>query len=842
MTNKRSTPMNVRLAATGDTHVEIAYATDFTLAPGEMRTVSASYRCAANAPRLELSTWRPKPAPQIKTLLVLDEEELTLGTGLQYQPAADITLHPSPATLTPGLAQTVLVQVKNHLDRAIQGELQIVAADGLSPNWQRYPFTAAAQEYASAPLQLSSNYSGASELTVVATFAVEGQINNQPVSTAPQPLPVLVRNLGSVVALEHHPDPAKTTLYGENDFFSFGCTQRQGGMWLNNKAGQEYHIHLNETLGPPYDPNEFDQRDYALSLNQEAGRICLTCTIASNNFPGLTLGREVIITASPMVQVRYWLHNEGTTPHTCKILTTVNMPDSFATNAQSALPRRERLVTAMSNTMPEIEGDFPKSPKDLAEQWGAYSMQGQVHGVVWNQDISEHEWRPWFFDLYSAEYTIAAGSRVESSPLYLYCGPGDWRTVRRLWQQLNGQTEQPQLDNLAMPTGAGPQQMALTPNPALTLSDEVTIRVHADNVRQQPINGRILLTPPAGWSVDQQEFAVEALQQDKPFAATVHLTGVNLPVGPATGQVTFETTGFDTAQPLTILRLGNARQTVQIHQETAHDYALWQIDNGRMRWTIAPNFHAGLIAWREGENTLNHLHTAFPVDGEFDWMKPWFGGLRPLLNGNEGGWPGKFHQEDFDSTPIELADEAGLPWRGVRLTAAIQGQKALKGIRAELDYLTLPGSNLLKAAIRLVNETPVYRAAWNPWPAFMLYAQVDGDYGNSVLYGESPYVGTQDNTVQRKRTTYSNWVRVGNWAAIVNPETGRAITVVCSSAPESITLMDTGQQGGHLLVSQQKVLAPHATNELVIYAALVDSLEQARQYRNLGSSQIDSID
>jgi hypothetical protein len=94
-----------------------------------------------------------------------------------------------------------------------------------------------------------------------------------------------------------------------------------------------------------------------VQLTRETGRVCFASTIVSASFAGLRVRREISITASPIVQVRYWLQNEGDRSHTCKL---------------------------------------------------------------------------WFFDLISAETTIPAQGRVELSPLHLYCGPGDWRTVRRI--------------------------------------------------------------------------------------------------------------------------------------------------------------------------------------------------------------------------------------------------------------------------------------------------------------------------------------------------------------------------------------------------------------------------
>ncbi|RIK37770.1 MAG: hypothetical protein DCC55_23265 [Chloroflexi bacterium] len=826
ITNKTNTPMNVQLEASGDNDVEVSHSQAFTLEPEETTTVTARYRCATDAPRLDLSSWRPKPTPQIRTRLLLDGKELILGSGVQYEPAIQVTLHPGQPTLTPGLAQTVLVQVKSYLDRPLQGMLRIVDAGGLTTDWEEQPLTAAAEGFASAPLQLHSAHETATTVKFSATFAN----GDEQASTAPQTLPVLVRSVGHVAALLYQPDPTRNEIIIENDFFHFGCRQRAGQMWLSNRAGQDYHIHLQETLGPPYAPSEFDQSDYELALHQEAGRARATFSITSTRFPGLKVVREVTVTASPVVEVRHWLENEGTITHTCKVQTTLDLLDNFSTSAQSALPRHERLITTLSSLMPEVEGDFPKRPEDVAEQWGAQTLDGQVHGVVWGADVTEHEWRPWFFDLTSAECRVPPQGRVEFSPLYLYCGPGDWRTVRRIWQQRNGQTDQIRLDNLAMPAGTLPHQIVITPEPALTLAEQVTVQLRADNVRQQPINGQIIVTPPPGWSVEPPELALDNLQQGKTLDATLHLAGLAAPVGPAIGQVELQTADFDRVQPFTILRLGDQRHSVAITQAQEHGQALWRIDNGRMLWPVAPGFQAGVVGWYEVGSTVNHLDTAFPNDGEFEWLRPWFGGIRPTLGSGEGGWPGKLHRESFVAEPHEVTDEQGLTWRGVRLAAELQGQKTLKGLHAEIEYLTVPGSNVLKAIFRLINTTPVYWPVWNPWLAFMLFCQADGSYDNAVLYGESPYAGH----VQRKRSIASQWIRVGNWAAVVNPTSGRALTAVCPSQPESIVLLNSGQRGGHLMATQSKPVAPESATELVLYVALVDSLAQAREYRCLG--------
>jgi len=709
------------------------------------------------------------------------------------------------------------------------GELQIGTAEGVKVDWQRAPFQAEAQGYAGVELQLTAEAEGEVALALSAQFVDAGEVIN----TAPQPLPVLVRSLGSVAAIDHRPDAAKQTLYAENDFFAARCRQREGHFALINKAGAEYGFSLQDQLGPPYTPNEFDGKDFALQLRQENGRVCFASTIVSTAFAGLRLRREIWISASPVVEVRWWLDNGGDLDQRCKVMMVLHFPDNFAINGRSVMPRRERLITANASVMPEIEGDFPKEPAGLGEQWAAVELDGQVQGVVWGQAVSEHEWRPWYFDLFSAEQSIPVQSSVALEPLYIYCGPGDWRDVRRIWQQRNGQTRQEQLIAPAMPPVGEAQQLTLTPNPLLTIDNAVTLQLQLDNVRQQPISGRLRLTPPTGWTAAQQEFVLTEVQHGKPFAATVGLHTTEPSLGVKQGELRLETTGFDRQQSFTILRVGDRRGQVLVTEEESAGQPLWQIDNGQMAWTVAPAFHAGVVAWRERENATNHLYTAFPNDGEFQWLKPWFGGLRPILVSHEGGFPGKLHGETFTGAPVAATDAQGLPWQGVRLQAEITGVPSLKGMHASLDYLTLPGSNLLKAVYCLTNQTPIYRDGWNPWGGFMLFNQVDGEYEQSVLYGDNPLTGP----VQRKRTAYSNWLNVGNWAAVVNPRTGRALSVSCPSHPESIMLMDTAGNGGHLMVKRPMPHTPHGTYELVIYAALVDSLAEAQGFALLGQGR-----
>jgi hypothetical protein len=279
---------------------------------------------------------------------------------------------------------------------------------------------------------------------------------------------------------------------------------------------------------------------------------------------------------------------------------------------------------------------------------------------------------------------------------------------------------------------------------------------------------------------------------------------------------------LDEARPFTVLRLGAGNAQVAIKERREADQAVWDVDSGRCVWTVAPEFDAGVVAWRETGSEVNQLMTSFPDDGGLSWMKPWFGGVRPIfvLRGQGREWPGWLHAETFSVSQVEAADAAGVPWQGVRLASDLT-REGCEDLRAELDYLTVGGSNVLKVVFRMLNASSAPRGVG---PGFMVFVQVDGDHQNGALYGDD---------FQRKRSSHEAWTRLGDWGAILNPDTGRALAMVSGSGKGIVGLMDWGKDGGHFWFDDDLTIAPHGNCELVAYLALAESLEEAKRYESM---------
>ncbi len=187
----------------------------------------------------------------------------------------------------------------------------------------------------------------------------------------------------------------------------------------------------------------------------------------------------------------------------------------------------------------------------------------------------------------------------------------------------------------------------------------------------------------------------------------------------------------------------------------------------------------------------------------------------------EEGWPGKFHEEQFAPQPCERTDEGGIEWSGLCLTAALKSEQ-FRGLRAEIAYLTVGRSNLLKVVYRIVNETGIY---WRVITGLLSFCQPDGRYDNTTLHTDG---------VQLKRAQVMTWVTGGTWGTATNPESGRTLVAVKGTPDAWMELSDWGQDSGHLSGFKRTLIPPQGHAEMVVYLALADSLDDGRRYAALG--------
>ncbi|MEM7343626.1 MAG: GNAT family N-acetyltransferase [Chloroflexota bacterium] len=803
--NKRNVSLSVSLKALGEAGIEIEMSQEISLAPGESKTIDATYICQTDARKLTESDKR-KPASRIRTEVKIGEEAILLGTGLRYHQAIEISAEPQIPSLLPGVAQQIHLQIKNRLPRAVEGNLILSAPDGLHISISALPFEADANTYTGVPVTVSCQTDSTS-LSVCATFIEAGA----EISTAPDRIPILAVPLGGLAT-----DQTEEKIIAENEYFRAQVHQRAGRFELwDKRVCRNRFGRSGEEFGTPFYPRDLGESDHTLGLTYDNGQAIIASTITSQRFSGLTLRREIVLTVSPFIEIRYHFVNNGDQAHTFQFQSTLQFQDEDA--GQWIIPRKVGLKTV---PFPGLEqGDFPEKPADMAERWLAHTNEKVVSGLIWPDGLDKHELGWGRFVAETSLLTLQPNESMMYGPVYVYNGPGDWRDIRRLWQRLNGDID---ISPRFYPEPASLFQASWQEKPLVSLGTCVETSLDVINTREQGVTGTLSVQPPAGWEVNRPVIEIDRLVETNPIQQPITFKTEAVQVGTSEGVLALSTEFLDKEQPFTLLQLGDDQQKVDVAKaEGADNGRSLIINNQRCSWFVSPDFHAGLVGWKENNSDVNHLFTDYPDPSKHAWLRPWYGGLRPTLNApGLGGWPGKLHEESFSAEAISLTDKRSLNWEGVRLASQMK-RKGLEGISVTLDYLTLPGSNVLKVIFQVHNATQAYR---HITPSLFAYLQVDGSHKKGVLFGEG---------LQRKRTAQSGWRTTHPWGAVVNPDTERAMVMVKGSPRQTLELGDYGEEGGHLVTSYRSKIEPKGCMTFTTFLALAESLESAKRYATL---------
>ncbi|KAA3658081.1 MAG: hypothetical protein DWQ04_26220, partial [Chloroflexi bacterium] len=763
--------------------------------------------CTVDAPAIDLEDkWEALPRPHIHTHIAVDDFAFSLATGLSYRPAIEISVEPDAVSLLPGQSRDVLVQMRNRVKRPFSGNLIIQSTTNLTTSWHTHPFDIDADGFGAVPLTISAAQAGGHLLTI----AAELPNGTEAITTSPSETAVLCAPLGSIVAVE-----TDDKLFIENDSFLATAHKKGGRIKVWDKVSHKDQMFFREEVGPPFDPRDLEKKEYDISLRQHNGQVTAVFEVNSERFKGLHIRREVLFTAAPVMQITHHLTNNSDGGISCTVMTRLIMNNTGVGNGRSYVPTPDRLVSDMTSIFPIHFTDFPEEPEKISEQWTAYEVEGNMHGVVWTS-ASKQVLRDGLIDVHSRAVTLTAGEKVSMDPLYPYCGSGSWQDVRRVWQRIVNQPSKTQ------PTPQAPYQLNLEPSPVLTLDNSVSIALQATNIRKMALQGDVSMTLPSGWSAKQTDFKIDKLAQRETFTEPITLTAPPA-IGPAMAHLHLATAAADEMIPIPLIRLGDASKSVKVLTGEGDDeQVLLTMQNGRCSWVLAPNYHAGVVAWRDGTGE-NHLLTKYPdTKATFTEFTPFHGGIQPMLPDRKSIWAqGKLYEETFTHAIVDAPDARGLPWHGVQMVSPLQHEQ-FRGLRAEVEYLTLPGSNVLKTVFRMVNETAVYRHAQL---RFQNYFQIDGDYENCIMV---------DQDRMRKRVKEDYWeFHPTPWMAAVNPDTGRCLVTVKASGRRELFLHDLGPFGGHLWAVDDVHIPPHRSHELVAYMALADSLEIGKQYAAL---------
>ena len=812
--NKQPTAVSFTLAVTADAGIDVGPTQyQLTLQPGEVREIEDQFCCHIDAPTVDLKDqWENLSRPLIHTRVEVADQTVELKTGLAYRQPVTLSTRPKLISLLPEQEAEVLVQVQNEANEPFTGVVRLNTSNTFTPSWQERPFSLPPHGFASFPVTVRTHGPGSDSLRMVADLTTSSgqQVTTQPVETA-----VLSRPLGQVMAAQ-----ADKTTFIENDSYQLWIDEKAGRVNVWHPSLQQSLFWFREEVGPPFQPHDLEERLYEISFDKsEPNTISATFSYQSDEtgrFPGLRIERTVVFNASPLVTITHRLINQGDRPIEPILLNRHMLVNSNDINGRSFMPHADGVLSDVATLFPTQTEDMPKNPAEMSEQWVAFEVEDRVMGTIWTA-AGKHEIHWGMIDLHHQAAPLSPGQSVTLPPVYAYCGPGGWPDIQRLWRRLVNQSS-------PHPTAVLPlTQLALVPDPVLTLLDEMTVQLQLHNRLKKTFTGKVQLLPPDGWAVDPQTISIDEVVQNGRFDQALQLVNQEKRIGPARLTVTVQTPLADETEEITLFRVGDATQTVNVQEAAGEDdQPLLTVDNGRSRFVVAPHYHGGLISWTENGGP-NQLFSKYPDRfAHFVEFFPFFGGIQPMLpNYDTGDWLGKLYNESFDYRLTDHTDLHGLVWQGVQVSTS-PGAHTHRGLKIEVDYMTLPGSNLLKVIYRMVNETAVYRQVY---PRLQSYFQTDGQFDNALML-------TTDYQRKRDKSDYWEWHN-SPWGISLNHDTGRAMMVIKGSGRRTVFIQDMGQYGAHFWIDDRVEIPPHNAHELIGYYVLAETLDDAREYGRL---------
>ncbi|MHB0857789.1 MAG: GNAT family N-acetyltransferase [Anaerolineae bacterium] len=794
--NKGSHALPVFLHALGDQGLTIDHRDAFSVPPGETVERAAEVTLAEDAPsRKDNGT-----APAVRSILRLGDDEVELFSGLRARKPLSLDTAPATVSVEPGRPSPVNLQLHSELDQPFTATVLLTPPEGLATDWARRDVELPARGHVALPVTLTATASGVYTLP----SRVEYRLGDQPRS-ASESVTLLSVGYGG---LECHQSGDSVRL--ETDSVRVTVSGKGGQIAFEDKAGQTSLLQTWASVGPPYHPGEFEQAIFQLALSREKDAARVSLSTEAKRSPGLWLHQTLTLSPSGQAELASYLENRAGQ----EIIKTfaLGVSSAGAERERVTMPLRLGTVQAPHTTYPVAWDDAPSNPAEYAEPWMAWERNGLCAGFAWDSAISAIR-AVWSLRLDGPAATIVPGGQSPIVRVALWAGRGDWRAFRDATASWRGQRPQAALETRPV------VQARIEPAVLLTLTDEAEGKLVVDSASRRVASGHVSLRAPEQTTIDLPALPVDGLERGHPLERPVRVKLAEDFRGADAGQVRLDLPEYEVTTSFAVVRLGES-SPVTVEQGEQATQEVWRIDNGLSRFLVAPGFGPSLVAWEWGGE--NQLVSTFPEPIALGWQYPFYAGINPVLRpvGWEP-WEGLLPKAEMASEAISC-DQGGIVWRGVRLSAR-PTRKELRDVLAEIAFLTVGASNVLRLVYRLRN---LRDTAQRMSMSVAVAAGLGADPGALTLLGEG---------VRRKPGNVQASIGGQRWGAVTRLDTGKSLLMV-GDQPD-VSLEDMGQYGRLLGMNAEVHLAGGGVAEHVYHLVVANSLTDALAYRALASSR-----
>ncbi|MBQ36921.1 MAG: hypothetical protein CME04_11070 [Gemmatimonadaceae bacterium] len=676
ITNSKSKPVQVFLAARGEPGMEIAHRQSLELSG------SAAMEAQVTVDPEIVEKTRPPRAAVLTTELMFGNREIELAAGIDVVQAVEISIEGPRALILPTEPQQARLTLRSHLDRKCVAQLRLRPVHNLELKRRSVRVELGPHASLELPVDIRVPAEGGATLETEATVTVKGRR----IATRKQRLDLLAcgrRSLAGAVG------ESVGILCGGN--LAVYASRKDGQFFVHHRlrGTRAVRARVNAPqFGPPFSWDDLFQQKAESWIDRDVEGVSLHLRTSSLLYPGLIVNRRIRLDRSPLVEVVDTVTNGGARTidlHRCQFVSL--------TARHGMRSRRGAPAVGGIHVDPETTGarelggvNLPDAGARWPEGWLAHEGgDGVVSAVIWDQ--AETVKVGGRCDLRQAAGSLAPGGSITMDPLHLLVTDGTVETARTWWQLLHGSPVGE--EEITPPSRREPIELTLGPEPLIVAGDEAKARVSLTSAGTYKLDGHVEVKGQGlvRSALPRQE--VSSLTVDRPVGAAIQIKRRQKKAsGPAHIDLRFETDEAVYERQARVLVLPAGARAVEVCDEGD----VFAMDNGRLRARVAPAFSASLISL--ALHGREYLNSSFPKGGQRGWRNPWHGGIHPSY----GRLWGRLHLETFRARTVERRGRQGLPWSGVRLTCKV-AQESARNHTLYIEYLMAPGADVLAVIV-----------------------------------------------------------------------------------------------------------------------------------------------
>ncbi|HUT80400.1 MAG TPA: GNAT family N-acetyltransferase [Candidatus Bathyarchaeia archaeon] len=472
---------------------------------------------------------------------------------------------------------------------------------------------------------------------------------------------------------------------------------------LNHQSGPPFGISLDNTVLCDYDFTHV-RKDYILKIS-----------FKSNQVPGLLVEKFVKV-APGLSELEYWVQytnmdNKGFIHTSAKTIVPaggINLNPNSA-KSRSYSPIKGKIIESRCTTNFMSFPILPADPILWDETWNANT--GLLYG-----DFSAWMWKPEnikTIKLNSGKLNQLESLTVEIQPnhsqkmvhLWYNFGFNTIQEIRQRWSQLVGNQEFKPMEEISGPEITRDLEINIRDERILYAGESTKKKFVVSFTSAYPLQGTLSLNLPKNWQgyfiTEKGKESTIPMPDVKPFADVVLEIELTLPdkIQSQTENIQIHFSGefeFNYDNFVIVTQKGK----VDVQSEMIDNENAFSVSNGKIAFKVAAKKGGNLIRL-EDENGQTFLIDNFPEIKPKFFLEYYMGGCQP----------GIFHvNADEPFTELEIVTSEKITegdWVGVKSSWIIQkGQDYFYGQKAEIKYLTIPNSDIIRINLALENQTP----------------------------------------------------------------------------------------------------------------------------------------